>query len=408
MHHTTLARAFRRMVAASMPLSGLAILTACGGQTSVPATTTTGTTPDGAGQPNAPGDAANPDPAGDSANPDPPGDAANPDPPADAANPTPLADAANPNPPGSDASSNPPVDAADADATVIVTSCGETIVVTPGPYGSRCAAQCFPLEAGALASIDAGEGGVLGRSDCNSLCGGSFGWFSCQPVEDAGASLIRCQPDCTGRRPEGLLVAQPASGTPLGAYFAEMARLEAASVDAFRHLRRELVAHGAPRRLVRATERAARDEIRHARMTAALAWRYGGVVAAPEVEPRPIRSLEAIALDNVVEGCVREGFGALVATWQGAVARDRVIRAVMARIARDETRHAALAFDIDAWLRTRLDASARARIEGARRDAFAALAADAEETPATIRVPLGLPTRRQSQGLAEEMARFAA
>jgi hypothetical protein len=407
MHPTSLARVFRRMVAASMPLSGVAILTACSGRTSLPATIT-GTTPDVAGQPNAPADAATPDPAGDAANPDPDGDATNPSPPGDAANPNP-ADTANPNPPSDDASPNPPGDAGDADAMVIVTSCGETIVVTPGPYGSRCAAQCFPFDAGALASIDAGDSGVLGRSDCSALCGSAgAGWFSCQPFDDAGASLIRCQPDCTGRRPEGLLAAEPALGSPLGAYFAEVARLEAASVDAFRHLRRELVAYRAPRRLVRAAERAARDEIRHARITAALARRYGGVVVAPEVEPRPIRSLEAIALENAVEGCVREGFGALVATWQGVVARDRVIRTAMARIARDETRHAALAFDIDAWLRTRLEASARARIEGARRDAFANLTAASVETPAAIRVPLGLPTRRQSQALAREMARFAA
>jgi demethoxyubiquinone hydroxylase (CLK1/Coq7/Cat5 family) len=54
------------------------------------------------------------------------------------------------------------------------------------------------------------------------------------------------------------------------------------------------------------------------------------------------RSLEAIALDNVSEGCVRELYGALVATYQARVARDPEVRAVVTRIAREETQHAAL------------------------------------------------------------------
>jgi hypothetical protein len=194
----------------------------------------------------------------------------------------------------------------------------------------------------------------------------------------------------------------------LGAYFAEMARLEGASVHAFRHLRRELVEHRAPRRLVRAAERAARDEIRHARMTAALAWRHGGLAVAPTVQPRPVRDLEAIALENAVEGCAREAFGALIATWQAVAARDPEIRAVMARIARDETRHAVLAFEVDAWLRKRLDPSVRARVAQARRDAFAELADGSTDVPTALRVPLGLPSRLQSRAFAEAMEHLAA
>ena len=187
-----------------------------------------------------------------------------------------------------------------------------------------------------------------------------------------------------------------------------MTRLEAASVDAFRHLRRELIAHGAPRRLVRAAERAARDEVRHARMTRALATRYGGEVIAPRVEPRPVRNLEAVAIENAVEGCVREAFGALIACFQAAAARDPVIRAAMARIARDETRHAALAFEVDAWLRGKLGGSARARVEAARDRALGELASNAVEAPAALRSTIGLPTRQQSRFLLDELTRIAA
>jgi hypothetical protein len=185
-----------------------------------------------------------------------------------------------------------------------------------------------------------------------------------------------------------------------------MARLEAASVDAFRHLRRELVAHGAPRRLVRAAERAARDEVRHARLASALARRYGGSPIPAHVAPGPVRSLEAMAAENAVEGCVREAFGALLAHWQAVCAGDPVIRAAMKRIARDETRHAALALQVDAWAHGRLDARARNRVaearEGARRELLAE--ADATYAPPALRGPLGLPTGKEARALAEQMA----
>jgi hypothetical protein len=187
-----------------------------------------------------------------------------------------------------------------------------------------------------------------------------------------------------------------------------MARLEAASVDAFRHLRRELIAHQAPRRLVRAAERAARDEIRHARVTRALAHRYGAIAADPRVAPSGIRDLETIARENAVEGCVHEAFGALVASWQAKVASDPVIRAAMARIAIDETRHAALAFQVGAWLAGRLDALARARVDAARRGAIDTLVVRAKEAPSALRAPLGLPTARQSRDLVDRLARLAA
>ena len=267
------------------------------------------------------------------------------------------------------------------------------------------------LDAAALDGLEAGVGGVYLEGDCNAACGSGV-WASCRPFDEAGASLIDCQDDCTGvgRRPEGL-AATPAPairGAPLGVYLAEMARLEAASIDAFRRLRLELAAHAAPRRLVRAAARAGRDEMRHARMTAALARRHGVVPVPPRVVPGAVRDLESIARENAVEGCVHEGFGALVATFQARTARDPVIRAVMTRIAPDETRHGELAFAIDAWMRGRLDRGARRRVDDARRIALEGLAAGGSERPAELREALGLPSRPQRRALAVGLRRLAA
>lgn len=173
-------------------------------------------------------------------------------------------------------------------------------------------------------------------------------------------TLKKGDPNCAiGRRTSGVdFVATEGDG--LGDFFARMAHLEAASVPAFERLARELAAHGAPLHLVREAERSARDEVRHARAVARLARRFGGVVPPLVVEALPIRDLATIALENAVEGCVRETFGALVATYQGRTARDREIAKVMRGIARDETRHAQLSWEIAAWSRTRVEGVDRA------------------------------------------------
>jgi hypothetical protein len=191
----------------------------------------------------------------------------------------------------------------------------------------------------------------------------------------------------------------------LGRYFAQLSELEAASVDAFLILGRDLRAHGAPKRLVKATGRAARDEVRHARATRALARRSGG---KPQPLPRaraPRRSLEAIAYENAVEGCVRETFGALLATRQADAATDPLVRAAMKRISRDETRHAALSWQVQRWLETRLDAEARARVARARNAAaLELLEAVRTETTPGFAERIGLPAAPLAYQLATELA----
>jgi hypothetical protein len=210
------------------------------------------------------------------------------------------------------------------------------------------------------------------------------------------------QPGCPGgRRPRGFRPRRvdPTRST-LAAWFAGLHQLEAASVPAFETLRRELARAGAPASLRRAAASAARDEIRHARLTAALARRYGGHPRSPSVAATPRRSLAAMAEENAIEGCVREAYGAALVCVQARSAGDPVVRDVMQVIARDEARHAALAFAVDAWVRPQLSRAARRRIDGARDAAVDQLDAHAgrDWTPA-LGTLAGLPDRTSSRAL---------
>jgi hypothetical protein len=247
-------------------------------------------------------------------------------------------------------------------------------------------------------------GEELGYATCPIVCPEHE--QSCTVTSITGdQATLTCTPMCTGRRPVGYSGPQDLA-TDGGAHFARMAALEAASVVAFRVLARELSLHRAPRSLVNACRRAARDEVRHARATSALARAYGGAAAPWAVERQAPRAIEAIALENAVEGCVRETFGALLAHWQAREARDPAVRAVMKRIARDETRHAALSWSIDAWARSRLDRAARGRLDGARADAVRALAvAGAPATRGHLAAAVGLPSPAQERALAASLER---
>jgi len=207
---------------------------------------------------------------------------------------------------------------------------------------------------------------------------------------------------CAGRRPHGLEPMAPGGeDDALGRYFAHTAYLEAASIAAFEVLREELASHGAPRSLRRRAARAARDEVRHARMTARMARRFGARVAAPVVARSEVRSLEEMALENEVEGCVRETFAALLATHQAEHAKDPGIAAVMRIIAQDETRHAALAWDVAEWLDERLSPDARARVRQARNVAVQQIMLEAAlPVERALEAQAGYPSSHESVRLA--------
>ncbi|MBX3222917.1 MAG: ferritin-like domain-containing protein [Labilithrix sp.] len=212
-------------------------------------------------------------------------------------------------------------------------------------------------------------------------------------VTVAGPKVVaEGNPDCTfGRRPNGLSSSGAAHGCedtspPMGRFFAEAAHLEAASIVAFAYLARELSALGAPKELVDSALASRDDEIRHARMTAKVATRHGGHPTAPEIAPIAERTALEIALENAVEGCVRETYSALVAHHQAQAAADPSIKAMMRIIAEDETRHAGLAWDVAAWLEPQLAPDERRAVANARARAVADLRATLASEPAAALV----------------------
>jgi hypothetical protein len=247
--------------------------------------------------------------------------------------------------------------------------------------------------------------------DAGALFGCDYEFPACSPagfwLADAGEAVtMRCEL-CPGigRRPARLRAARETpSSSALGAYFARASYLEAASVFAFERLARELGAHGAPDDLVHGARRSEVDEVRHARMTARIARRHGGEVPRARVRRGANRSLASVALENAVEGCVRETFGAMVATWQAAHARDADVKRCMERIAADETRHAALAWAVAEWADTALDARARACVARAREAAVRGLERELDLLPAgDVARRAGLPTRSQARAIMRHL-----
>lgn len=212
-------------------------------------------------------------------------------------------------------------------------------------------------------------------ADCKPYCYPAWGDSTCRGGELIGCKLtsatamsctydyILCVPSPCGRLPAGIETAGLAEPIAAAAW------LEGAAVYAFEALERELVAHGAPVGLIARARRAQADEKRHHRAMSALAARFGAAVPPVQVEPIGVRPLIEVALENAVEGCVRETWGAAVAAFQGEQAEDRAVRRTMRAIARDEAHHAALGWDVDAWARAKLPPAQRAALDGARTEA---------------------------------------
>lgn len=221
---------------------------------------------------------------------------------------------------------------------------------------------------------------------------------------------LHIKPQCAvaGRRPEGFHFdpATRRNADAVGEHFAAMATLEAASVTAFRRLHRQLAAFGAPKELLARIRKAARDEIRHARATGALARKYGVRPAAPQIAAAgESPSLFAIALENAREGCVRETYGALVAHLQTTRAGDADVRACMAAIADEETEHAALSWDIAEWIEAQLGDAERTQLADERRDAFTTLANDlAAAVDLRVAHVSGVPGPREALRMLEGLA----
>jgi hypothetical protein len=147
------------------------------------------------------------------------------------------------------------------------------------------------------------------------------------------------------------------------------AALEHASIASFARLALELLALGAPPRLIEGAHRAALDEVEHARVCFAIATELSG--ATIPLGPAPLsldglamgRDLAALAVSAAIEGCVGETVAALALARAAASCASSKLAAELAKMADDELTHASLAWECVAWACGRVtDPAARERV----------------------------------------------
>ncbi|MCB9792525.1 MAG: ferritin-like domain-containing protein [Alphaproteobacteria bacterium] len=314
--------------------------------------------------------------------------------------------------------------------TSLLAGClGEQVKTDDSAVDSECNNSCCGFEGGTFEAdatytipeatyLDAlADNESLSEEACERLCRDNH-WLPEAIVEirecrddgqdESSNGLVYCRWEeeeyCEGRAHAGVERATCGEGpSPTAAWLARAARAEAGSAIAFSQLRAELLQHDAPDALLARCAAAARDEIAHARQVRRLAVTRGARVLPAAQVRFPPRDLEAIAVENAVEGCVGETWAALQAVHQARMAEDPQIRVAMARIAEDETRHAELARDLHAWFLSRLSPEAGARVEAARLEAWARLKRAAAEKAAGPE-DLGLPSPEHAAWLLDGLA----
>ncbi len=141
--------------------------------------------------------------------------------------------------------------------------------------------------------------------------------------------------------------------TELARYWIRAAREEHASIAAFARLNLQLIALGAPTSLLSAVSEAARDETRHASdcFAQAARWLDGQPLPSPlPASLAPINAdLDALVRENLVDGFLNETIAARVARAAAQRCGDAQTRRILEGIARDEERHAEVAWRIIAW-----------------------------------------------------------
>jgi hypothetical protein len=236
-----------------------------------------------------------------------------------------------------------------------------------------------------------GDGGVsvantLSDADCIQICTSTS---TCQPIVNDGGTVtsVECIYPCyafgCGRRPQSLPLVRSGHPSALVRYLED-----------------------APSWLVAWADRAANEEVRHARVMARLCRRYGGTVTMPVDGPQGVRPLAEIARENAQEGCVRETYGALLLWIQSASATQPHLQRVLQVIAREETEHAKLAFSVADFCASRLSDAERAEVDRAQQAAVADLGeAIAQNPPVELQQRLGLPPVELAQQLYQAASR---
>lgn len=148
------------------------------------------------------------------------------------------------------------------------------------------------------------------------------------------------------------------SGATLNEQLAEAwareAAYEHASVASFNLAAVDWMSLGAPSDLVAGAQRAALDEIAHARVLYGLASARAGRPLGPGRLPLPSQRGEAsfarVTAETFLDACVNECIAAAVAAERSRHAEEPEVKTALARIADDEERHAELAWRVLGWL----------------------------------------------------------
>lgn len=271
------------------------------------------------------------------------------------------------------------------------------------------------------------EAGRLTTEQCFQICTDYFaqneGWgeilevLACddQGRDGDGNEIIVCdqmmEPYCEGRR-HAFVDCENRSRNTIEEWFVQATQAEMASVGAFLLLRAELRSHNAPEELLQRCLLAAKEEVEHAHLLGQVCQEMGWEIPAPQIgslEEQSQRSLFALAVENMVEGCVNESYSALQAFHQGMVLENPKLRDIFRQIAKDETEHAQLARDIHSWLETKLTEEEKSKVQEARIKAEKDLLSyhlQAEKNP--VLEKLGLPNPHAAGKLAEELGKLTA
>jgi hypothetical protein len=139
----------------------------------------------------------------------------------------------------------------------------------------------------------------------------------------------------------------------------ENGRTEHASVAAFARLTLDLMALGAPPRLVAAANQDALDEIRHTELCLSLARALDGRAVSPGPFPQAQRAatlprartlaLAKLAVGSLIDGALHEGVSARIVARLARRCEVPAIRAALREIAADEGRHSAHGWTAVEW-----------------------------------------------------------
>ncbi len=162
------------------------------------------------------------------------------------------------------------------------------------------------------------------------------------------------------RQNQAMPAASPSAGLEPGlrARLSELwtrdALMEHASIAAFAKLSLELMAFGAPSALIEEAHLSALDEAQHARACFFMANQYSSQAISPSGLPLGsslalASNMAELAANTVLEGCIGETYAALIASEQSAAAEDSHLKSLLSRIADDEARHAAYAWQVLRW-----------------------------------------------------------